>query len=121
MLTYGVMISFGILFVLGVLTTFFSAVILLATIKHKKDKAPLSIIMLNKDKSERLIKSFRIPGTLLFLTGIFTMLQKFAGMPYTSNALSTTLFYTAFFLGIFASVSVMYASYHWYNQFKRFI
>ena len=114
-------VVFGLLSVVGVLSTYFTSVIFIALAKHKKDRAPLTYFMLKPEASVYEIKLFILPAVAIFLVGVFTLLQKLAGTPSTSNPTASILFYMAYIFGLFTILALVYVEYRWYRHMKRFL
>jgi hypothetical protein len=111
-------VVFGILSVLGVFVMYYSTIILLALIKHRKDKAPLTSYFLNPETIK--IPYFVFAGIFGFLAGVMVLSD------YLDNGFnpSTLLQYSTFFSGFgFAVLTIIFIILDirfWYLRFKRF-
>ena len=121
MLNIGYTAIFAVLFIGGVIGTVLSGITFFAILKHRKDNAPLTAFFLNRDSATKELNMFIYPALLVFLTGLFTFLQKTLN-GYTSLSLIDEVFFLfAYLSGIAALFVITYISWRWFILFKRFI
>ena len=121
MLDIAYTVIFLALFIGGIISSIFSGVTFFSIVKHRKDKAPLTAFFLNKESAVKELNMFFYPAFFLFLTGVFTFLQKLL-LNYSSlSALDNIFFFLAYIFGIIALLFVMLISWRWFKLFKRFI
>lgn len=121
MLDIAYTVIFAVLFLGGAVSAFFAGVTFFAIFKHRKDKAPLTSFFLNRDSATKELNLFFYPAVLLFLTGLFTFLQKLL-VGYSSLSMAdTAFFFLAYLFGIAALLVVMFISWRWFKQFRRFV
>ncbi|EEZ93300.1 MAG: hypothetical protein BJBARM4_0058 [Candidatus Parvarchaeum acidiphilum ARMAN-4] len=121
MLNIAYTVIFAILCIGGVISSFFSGITFFAIFKHRKDNAPLTSFFLNKDSATKELKMFVYPALMLFLTGLFTFIQKILdGYAYLYN-IDQIFFYLAYLFGIIALLIIIYISFRWFKLFRRFV
>ncbi|MEM0143056.1 MAG: hypothetical protein QXL94_03780 [Candidatus Parvarchaeum sp.] len=114
-------VIFAVLFIGGIVSSVFSGITFFAMFKHRKDKAPLTSFFLNKDSATKELNMFIYPAIMLFLTGLFTFLQKvLEGYPSLSS-IDEFFFYLAYIFGIIALFIIIYISFRWFKLFRRFV
>ncbi|MGC8698662.1 MAG: hypothetical protein ACP5RE_00545 [Candidatus Acidifodinimicrobium sp.] len=116
-----VLTVFSVLVVLGLILTYFIAVILIVINKHKNDRAPFTSFMLHPDETKKEIDKFLYVGVAIALTGLFTLIQKFLGPINLNNTAILLTYLLAYVFGIVTAVFVTYVGYRWYKKFKRFL
>ncbi|MGC8682104.1 MAG: hypothetical protein ACP5TF_02305 [Candidatus Acidifodinimicrobium sp.] len=116
-----VLTVFSVLAVLGLILTYFIAVILIVINKHKNDRAPFTSFMLHPDETKKEIDKFLYVGVAIALTGLFTLIQKFLGPINLNNTAILLTYLLAYVFGIVTAVFVTYVGYRWYKKFKRFL
>ncbi|MCL4373190.1 hypothetical protein M1384_03960 [Candidatus Parvarchaeota archaeon] len=121
MLNTAYTVIFAVLFIGGVVSSVFSSVTFFAIFKHRKDKAPLTSFFLNKDSATKELNMFIYPSFMLFLTGLFTFLQKILNSYPSLYSIDKVFFYTAYLFGIIALFIVVYISFRWFKLFRRFL
>ena len=121
MLNIAYTVIFAVLFIGGIISSVFSGVTFFAILKHRKDKAPLTSFFLNKDSATKELNMFIYPAFMLFLTGIFTFIQKILNSYPTFYSIDQIFFYLAYISGIIALFVVIYISLRWFKLFKRFV
>jgi hypothetical protein len=121
MLNIAYTVIFAVLFIGGVVGSIFSGVTFFAIFKHRKDKAPLTSFFLNRDLATKELNMFIYPGLMLFLTGLFTFVQKILNNYPLLYNINQIFFYLAYLFGIAALFVVVYISFRWFKLFRRFI
>ena len=121
MLNIAYTVIFAVLFIGGIISSVFSGVTFFAILKHRKDKAPLTSFFLNKDLATKELNMFIYPAFMLFLTGVFTFLQKILNSYSSLYSIDQISFYLAYIFGIIALFVVVYISFRWFKLFKRFV
>ncbi len=111
----------AVLFVGGVVSSVFSGITFFAIFKHRKDKAPLTSFFLNKDSATKELNMFIYPASMLFLTGLFTFIQKLLNSYPSLYTVDQIFFYLAYLFGIAALFVVVYISFRWFKLFRRFV
>ncbi len=111
---------FAVLFVGGVISSVFSGVTFFAIFKHRKDKAPLTSFFLNKASAIKELNLFIYPALMLFLTGLFTFIQKIMNNYPSLSSIDEIFFYLAYLFGIVALFIIIYISWRWFKLFRRF-
>jgi amino acid transporter len=64
---------------------------------------------------------FLYPAILLFLTGLFTFLQKLLSSYSSLYTVDMVFFFLAYLLGIIALLVVIFISWRWFKLFRRFV
>ncbi len=114
-------VIFAILFIGGGVSSIFSGITFFAIFKHRRDKAPLTAFFLNKDSATKELNMFIYPSLLLFLTGLFTFLQKLLVGNTALSPVDNIFFLLAYLFGIVALFVIIYISFRWFKLFKRFV
>ncbi len=113
-------VVFAVLAIGGIIAVMFAGVTLFAILKHRKDNAPLTAFFLNKESATKELNLFIFPAFLLFLTGLFSFLQKVLKNYSSLSSMDTLFFFLAYIFGILALFIVTYISWRWFKLFRRF-
>ncbi|MEM3193325.1 MAG: hypothetical protein QW292_14800 [Candidatus Parvarchaeota archaeon] len=106
--------------VIGLFAIFFTFSIVRILFKHRGDNAPLTVFMLNPLESQKYVSLFIFPAVFILLTGITTIMQRFAGTPSFSNLPFTVFFFLSYAFGLVTIVVFLYVVYAWYRKMRRF-
>ncbi len=112
---------FAILAAGGVFSSVISFLTIFAIVKHRKDNAPLLSFFLNKDSATKELLIFRYPGTFLFFTGLFTLVQKLTSFYPSLTAISGATFLLAYLSGLVSLFMITVITWRWFVRFKRFL
>ncbi len=119
-----VVLIFLILFILGGLGTFFTGAVIVALLKHRRDKVPFTYFLLHKEKAKKEFSILLYPGITLFISGLSTLMQKLFGPAFptpNSSMAMLIVFFTAYISGIVTVALMIYIMYRWFVQFRRFL
>ncbi len=117
-----VTLTFLVLFVLGYIMALFTGIVLIALLKHRRDRVPLTYFLLHKEAAKKEFGMLVYPVATLAITEVFTFVQKLLGTFSTSAAADVKItFFIAYIFGVATVVLLLYITYRWFVQFRRFI